>query len=165
MCDETMRRIRCERLGLSALLLALVLSPYQVGLAADHGDMHANKERSMEEARAAMPNGVIGVSLHVGAERVGDPAALYVAHVHPEGPATRAGLVHGDEIIAVDGTSVAGKTYEQIVMMIRGEVGGAVKLTVRGEAGERDVSIARAAEADLYKGKSGSMEPHEGPAR
>ena len=36
---------------------------------------------------ANLPNGVIGVSLHVGAERIGDPASLYVAHVHPEGPA------------------------------------------------------------------------------
>jgi len=31
--------------------------------------------------------GVIGVSLQVGAERIGDAAVLYVAMVHPEGPA------------------------------------------------------------------------------
>ncbi len=36
---------------------------------------------------AALPNGVIGVSLQVGAERIGDPAVLYVGMVHPEGPA------------------------------------------------------------------------------
>ncbi|MFZ1843010.1 MAG: hypothetical protein WAU40_07575, partial [Nitrospira sp.] len=32
---------------------------------------------------ATIPDGVIGVSLHVGAERVGDTAVLYVAHVLP----------------------------------------------------------------------------------
>jgi hypothetical protein len=41
---------------------------------------------------ARLPNGVIGISLHVGAERIGDPAILYVGMVHPEGPAHKAGL-------------------------------------------------------------------------
>jgi predicted metalloprotease with PDZ domain len=68
-----------------------------------------------------LQNGVIGVSLHVGAERIGDPASLYVAHVHPEGPAQRAGLKHGDEVVTVDGAAVTGKTYEQVVKMVRGE--------------------------------------------
>ena len=36
---------------------------------------------------AKLPNGVIGLSLQVGAERVGDPAVLYVGMVRPEGPA------------------------------------------------------------------------------
>ena len=37
-----------------------------------------------------LPKGVIGVSLHVGADRIGDPASLYVAHVYPVGPAQQA---------------------------------------------------------------------------
>ncbi|GKS56582.1 hypothetical protein YTPLAS18_01090 [Nitrospira sp.] len=156
---------RCGRLGASALLLAWSFSPTQLGLAADGDGMHANQGRSSTEAHMAMPKGVIGVSLHVGAERVGDPALLYVAHVHPEGPAQRAGLVHGDEITAVDGTSVAGKTYEEVVMMIRGDVGDTVKLTVQGDTGPQDVSIARVTEASLYKSASGTKGPHEGSAR
>jgi hypothetical protein len=36
-----------------------------------------------------LPNGVIGISLQVGAERIGDPAILYVGMVHPGGPPTR----------------------------------------------------------------------------
>src|SRR5688500_19261619 len=51
--------------------------------------------------------------------------------VNPEGPAHRAGLAHGEEIQAVDETPVAGKTYEQVVKMIRGEPGTTVKLTDR----------------------------------
>ncbi len=111
---------------------------------------------------ANLPNGVIGVSLHVGAERVGDLASLYVAHVHPEGPAQQAGLKHGDEVVTVNGASVTGMTYEQVVKMVRGEAGTAVKLGVKREGGVREIAITRIASESLYKGEKGS---HGGPAR
>ena len=76
---------------------------------------------------ATIPDGVIGVSLHVGAERVGDTAVLYVAHVLPDGPAEKAGLKPGDELTTVDGVAVTGKTYEQVALMVRGEPGSVVK--------------------------------------
>ena len=103
-----------------------------------------------------LPKGVIGVSLDVSAERIGDPAILYVAMVNPEGPAHRAGLTHGDEIQAVDETPVAGKTYEQVVKMIRGEPGTTVTLTVKGERGAREVSVTRVASERLPMGPKGS---------
>ena len=111
---------------------------------------------------AGLPNGVIGVSLQVGAERIGDPAVLYVGMVHPEGPAHQAGLAHGDEIVAVDGTATAGKSYEQVVKMIRGTVGTVVKLGVKGEGGVRELSITRVAGDKLPKGPAGS---HSGPSK
>jgi C-terminal processing protease CtpA/Prc len=95
---------------------------------------------------------VIGVSLQVGAERIGDPAVLYVAMVHPEGPAHKAGLAHGDEVLTVDGTTVSGKSYEQIVRMIRGEVGTVVKLGVKGEGPAREIAITRIASDQLPMG-------------
>lgn len=113
-----------------------------------------------EEAK--LPNGVIGLSLQVGAERVGDPAVLYVGMVRPEGPAHQAGLRHGDEITTVDGTTVAGKSYEQVVKMIRGEAGTIVKLGVKRDADTREISITRVASDKLPKGPSGS---HGNPAR
>ena len=109
-----------------------------------------------------LPNGVIGVSLHVGAERIGDPALLYVAHVHPEGPAQQAGLKHGDEVVTVNGAAVTGKTYEQVVTMVRGEAGTEVKLGVKGEGGVREIAIRRIASEKLYKSGMGS---HGSPAR
>lgn len=109
-----------------------------------------------------LPKGVIGVSLYVGAERIGDPALLAVAQVHPQGPAHHAGLQRGDEITTVDGIPVAGKTYEQVVLMVRGEPGKAVTLGVKGERGVQELSITRVAGETLYKG---SMEPHGGPSR
>ena len=111
---------------------------------------------------AKLPGGVIGVSLQVGAERIGDPSVLYVGMVHPEGPAHQSGLRHGDEIVTVDGTAVSGKTYEQVVKMIRGEAGTVVKLGVKGDGGTRELSITRVASDKLPKGPTGS---HGGPAR
>ena len=110
---------------------------------------------------AKLPNGVIGLSLQVGAERIGDPAVLYVGMVRPEGPAQQAGLRHGDEIMSVDGTAVTGKSYEQVVKMIRGEAGTIVKLGVKGGADIREISIARVASDRLPKGTAGS---HGSPA-
>lgn len=109
-----------------------------------------------------LPNGVIGLSLQVGAERVGDPAVLYVGMVRPDGPAQQAGLKHGDEITTVDGTTVTGKTYEQVVKMIRGEAGTIVKLGIKGGAETREISITRVASDKLPKGPAGS---HGSPVR
>lgn len=111
---------------------------------------------------ATIPDGVIGVSLHVGAERVGDTAVLYVAHVLPDGPAEKAGLKPGDELTTVDGVAVTGKTYEQVALMVRGEPGSVVKLGVKSEGGSREVSVTRVSGQTLYKGQMGS---HGGSGR
>jgi C-terminal processing protease CtpA/Prc len=108
------------------------------------------------ESEAKLPNGVIGVSLQVWAERIGDPSVLYVGMVHPEGPAHQAGLRHGDEIMTVDGKAVSGQSYEQVVKMIRGESGTVVKLGVKGDGGTRELSIMRVASDKLPKGPAGS---------
>ena len=111
---------------------------------------------------ANLPNGVIGVSLHVGADRIGDPASLYVAHVHPEGPAQQAGLKHGDEVVTVNDAAVTGKTYEQVIQLVRGDAGTAVKLGVKGDGGLREIAITRVASEKLYTSGMGS---HRGPVR
>lgn len=97
------------------------------------------------------PNGVIGISLHIGAEHIGEPAELYVGMVHPEGPAYKAGLRHGDEVKSIDGTSVKGKNYEQVVNMIRGEAGTVVKMEVKDEKGIRELSVERVASDKLKR--------------
>jgi len=99
-----------------------------------------------------LPKGVIGVSLQIGAERIGDPAILYVGMVHPGGPAHKAGIRHGDEVVSVDGTTVTGKSYEQVVKMIRGEAGTLVKVGVKDEKGLHELSVERVASDKLPKG-------------
>ena len=109
-----------------------------------------------------LPGGVIGISLHIGAERIGDPAILYIGMVHPEGPAHKAGLRHGDELVSVDGIPVKGKRYEEVVTMIRGEAGTVVKVAAKDDKGLHERSIERVEGAKLPKGPSGSH-GHQAP--
>ena len=153
---------------ITVLLSVLTVVLFQVSgktgevWAAEGYDKPGSQAQRPHGDNADLPNGVIGVSLHVWAERIGDPASLYVNHVHPEGPAQQAGLKHGDEVVTVNGATVSGKTYEQVIKMVRGEAGTAVKLGVKGEGDVREVAITRMAVGKIYKGEMGS---HGGPAR
>jgi len=153
------------------LLSVLILVLYQTSGTANEVRAAEGQDKPESQAQrprgddAAMPKGVIGVSLHVGAERIGDPASLYVAHVYPTGPAQQAGLKHGDEIVTVNGEAVTGKTYEQVIQMVRGEAGTAVKLGTKGEGGIRELSITRVASETLYKDPKRQMGSHGTPAR
>ena len=97
----------------------------------------------------SLPRGIIGVAIHLSAHRVGDPARLYVRATHPEGPAAKVGLEHGDEILAVDGVDLKGKTYEQIIKVIRGDIGQTVTLKVNGARGIQDMTVPRVSEETL----------------
>lgn len=71
----------------------------------------------------------------------------YISVVSPikNSPAERAGLLPNDLIIAVDGESIQGMSSSEAVLLIRGEKGSTVTLSVRrGEMGEPfDVKIER----------------------
>ena len=144
-------------LGLLTVMLGQIAGKTNAVQAAEEQDQSGSQTQRPQGGDASSPNGVIGVSLRVGAERIGDPASLYVSHVHPEGPARQAGLKHGDEIVTVNDVAVSGKTYEQVIQMVRGEAGTAVKLGVKGDGGLREISITRIAGEKLYKD---SMRPH-----
>ena len=152
-------------LGVLAVVLCQTPGTTSEIRAAEGQDKPESQAQRPHGDEANMPNGVIGVSLHVGAERIGDPASLYVAHVYPVGPAQQAGLKHGDEIVTVNGEAVTGKTYEQVIQMVRGEAGVAVKLGIKGEGGAHELSITRIASETLYKDPKGKMGPHGSPAR
>ena len=155
-----------NRNNMAAFLFLTVLCALSGGmsqvLAAEGQDKPGSQAQRPYGDDANLPKGVIGVSLHIGAERIGDPASLYVAHVHPEGPAQQAGLKHEDEVVTVNGAAVTGKTYEQVIQMVRGEAGTAVKLGVKGDGGLREITITRIAGEKLYKGEMG---PHGRQAR
>jgi C-terminal processing protease CtpA/Prc len=125
--------------------------------AAEEQDKPESQTQRPHGDDANLPKGVIGVALRVGAERVGDPASLYVARVHPQGPAQQAGLKHADEVVTINGSAVIGKTYEQVVQMVRGEVGTEVKLGVKGGGELREITIMRVPGDKLY---TGEMAPH-----
>lgn len=132
---------------LALLLLAPLLSYGQDG--------HPSPGKPHGEMADPMvpPPGIIGVALHLTAERVGDPAGLFIRATHPMGPAVKAGLMHGQEILTVDGQSIKGKTYREVVAMIRGEIGKSVTLQVKTFSDVRDVKIIRVSEQMLAEEK------------
>jgi C-terminal processing protease CtpA/Prc len=57
--------------------------------------------------------------------------------------------------VSVDGLLVSGKSYEQVVKMVRGVAGTNVKLGVKREGeGLREVSVARVVGDQLMKGSA-----------
>lgn len=111
----------------------------------------SNPHASPPGPNTPAPSGIVGLALHITAGRIGEPARLIIRAVHPSGPAARAGLNHGEEILTVDGVPLAGKTYQEAVGLIRGEVGSSVRLGLTGPQGERTVSLVRISESVLME--------------
>jgi carboxyl-terminal processing protease len=63
----------------------------------------------------------------------------------PDKPAAKAGVQPNDELLAVDGQDVTGKTSDEVVGLVRGEVGTQVTLRLRraGTAEPFDVVVTR----------------------
>jgi len=61
---------------------------------------------------------------------------VLVANVLPGGPAARDGLLVGDLIVAVDGTSIEGLSLEQVTGLIKGPRGAPVDLSILREGWE-----------------------------
>lgn len=133
---------------LLAVLFALLLLAPMPGHAQQGHSPPGNPHGDLSDPMLPQP-GIIGVALHLTAERIGDPAGLFIRATHPLGPAVKAGLTHGQEILAVDGQSVKGRTYREVVSMIRGEVGTPVTLLVKTVSDVKEVTIIRASEAQL----------------
>jgi carboxyl-terminal processing protease len=70
---------------------------------------------------------------------------VYIIRVFDEGPADRAGLQAGDIVLAVDGEDVTEKPLNESLLLIRGEAGSEVTLTVfrEGEDEPLDITIER----------------------
>lgn len=75
---------------------------------------------------------------------LGGACALIVVEPIAGAPAEKAGLLAGDRIAAIDGTTVDGLTADQALAKVRGPRGTTVTLTVvRGTAAPLDVAIVR----------------------
>jgi len=107
--------------------------------------------KKSDDPHLSRQSGIVGLALHLTARRVGDPAKLIIRAVHPSGPAARAGVTHGEEIYSVNGTSLIGKTYQEVISIIRGEIGSSVQLGLRGPQGEHTVTLLRISENILME--------------
>ena len=142
------------RIGLTTAILLSLLTVWGCqstgNLSGEKSDASGSQNRRPHSDDANLSKGVIGVSMYVRADRVGDTASLYVGQVLREGPARQAGIKPGDEVVTVNGAPVLGKTYDEIVQIVRGEVGTEVKLGVRKGEEVREIPITRMAVEKLH---------------
>ena len=143
---------RIERYVVLGIFMGLLLFIPTKNFAQESYRLQGNSHGDMSEPTLPPP-GIIGVALHLTAKRIGDRAGLFIRATHPMGPAIKAGLTHGQEILAVDGMSIRGKTYREVVAMIRGEIGKSVILQVKTFSGFKEVKIVRVSEQMLSKEK------------
>jgi len=80
----------------------------------------------------------------IGIDVLPDPRGLRVVDVFPGSPAARAGLEHGDLIVRVGHTSLAGRSETFASNLIKGPAGTRVVLTVLRAGRARVLSITRA---------------------
>jgi carboxyl-terminal processing protease len=80
----------------------------------------------------------------VGIDVVPNPRGLSVVGVFPGSPAARAGVQHGDVIVAVNGVALAGHSADYDSHLIRGRAGTRVSLTVARGRAKLTFSIVRA---------------------
>jgi carboxyl-terminal processing protease len=69
---------------------------------------------------------------------------LRVLTVYEGSPADRGGLTPGDVITHVNGRSIAGQSSEESTTRIKGPAGSSVRLTVRSNGDERELTLKRA---------------------
>jgi carboxyl-terminal processing protease len=81
-----------------------------------------------------------GVGVTVGE----DPLGLRIRKVFAESPAAKAGIREGDVIVAVNGTSLKGKTSEEATALVKGKPGTKVTLTTQRGKVRSTKSVTRA---------------------
>jgi hypothetical protein len=75
-----------------------------------------------------------------------DDGTIVMPTILPDGPAAKAGIATGDELLAVEGRSVADMRLPQIVELIRGQAGTEVNITIRTPGQRpRTLKLTRAA--------------------
>ncbi|MFC4411291.1 S41 family peptidase [Chungangia koreensis] len=100
----------------------------------------------MNQEEAGHLNETISSSFEgIGAEIQERNGFITVVSPIKNSPAEKAGIIPNDRIIAVDGQNIQGKSASEAVLLIRGEKGTDVKLTIqRGENSEpMEVTITR----------------------
>ena len=88
-----------------------------------------------------MKNTYVGVGITIS--QLEDRSGLLVEQVSAGGPAQEAGVLAGDVVIAVDGTSIADMSIGDIKTMIQGQAETSVTLTVRRGEENLDIAVTR----------------------
>lgn len=73
---------------------------------------------------------------------------VLIERVASNGPSARSGLRIGDELIAIDDVPVSSMTEQDLRQRLPGEVGSTVRLRIRRDGAEREVTVERAPYTD-----------------
>jgi len=86
----------------------------------------------------------------LGARSLSVDGRVTIIELYQNGPSQKAGIQVGDQIIAVNGKSAEGKSYEDVLQIIRGFPGTDVKITIHRPVTkeEKQVTITRS-EVDI----------------
>lgn len=104
-----------------------------VAIRAMIADLDPHSQYTSREEAEAMRESMSGSFAGIGVQFLKKDDSTFVTDVNPEGPAMRAGIRVGDLITAIDGTPIDNKDLnnQDIMLMIRGEKGVPVTLTVK----------------------------------
>jgi carboxyl-terminal processing protease len=107
------------------------------------GDPHTGYMDPQEYQQANIP--LEGSYEGIGAWVDPDGEFLTIISAMPDSPAEAAGLVPGDEIVAIDGEDMTGVEGDQVIRKVMGPAGTTVTLTIRrqGEPEPFDVEVER----------------------
>lgn len=88
-----------------------------------------------------MANSYVGIAITI--QQTEEEDGFLVIKVDAGGPADKAGMLPGDRIVAVDGISTVGMPPNEGSLLVRGEEGTPVTLTIRRESEEFDLTMIR----------------------
>lgn len=72
----------------------------------------------------------VGIGVYLQTIQTGKGSAVIIEATIPNSPAQKAGLLPGDQFLAVDGTDVTGKTIDDLGPLVRGPANTTVSITV-----------------------------------
>ena len=98
----------------------------------------ADQYQAHEES---MNNAYVGIGITITVHE--DGTGFLVTKVNEGGPADQAGMLPGDVIIGIEGQNAGGMTAEGARDLVRGEENTRVKLTIRREEEELELSVVR----------------------
>ncbi|MCW2263168.1 MULTISPECIES: S41 family peptidase [Sphingobacterium] len=110
-------------------------------------DLDPHSRYTSREEAEAMREAMSGSFAGIGIQFLKSNDQTYVTIVNPDGPAMRAGIQVGDQIITIDGESISDKKWgnKEIMEMLRGEKDVPVELEILspGNAKSKNIRIVR----------------------
>jgi carboxyl-terminal processing protease len=143
--EEALKDIRSSYVGRDSVTDKQLLYGSIKGMVDSLGDTNHTRFLTPEEY-AAMTSQLSGKVAGIGVLLNQENGTTTVQRVIPDSPADKAGMKAGDTIVAVDGKSTAGATFDELAAEIRGDPGTKVTITVihAGSTAQVDIDITRA---------------------